>query len=111
MHVERCANILLPILRTDNLDRFLDLDNEFNIYKATGNAGININYQWIRDHLAIVTTALSILIEQFFWCPIVFGTFEIPISTLLNGGSFSTVQKEVDSKLGGLLVNNAKVWT
>ena len=111
MHVERCANILFPILRTDNLDRFLDLDNEFNIYKATGNTGININYQWIRDHLAIVTTALSILIEQFFWCPIVFGTFEIPISTLLNGGSFSTVQKEVDSKLGGLLVNNAKVWT
>jgi len=51
------------------------------------------------------------LIEQFVWCPIVFGTFEIPVSTLLNGGSLTSVQKEVNSKLNGLLVSNAKVWT
>jgi len=98
----------------DNIDRFLDLDNDINIYSLPALIGGKedlVNYQWIRDHLAIVTTALSILIEQFIWCPIVFGTFDIPISTLMNGGSFSTVQKEVDSKLGGLLVSNAKVWT
>ena len=115
-----CANtlhlqfILVQLFLVDNLDRFLDLDNEFNIYKISGillpNDNI-INLQWIRDHLAISTTFLSIIIEQFIWCPIVFGTFEIPISTLLNGGSVSTVKKEVDSKLNGLLVSNAKVWT
>lgn len=91
----------------DSLDSFLDLKSDYNIYKLVG----ILNYQWIRDHLAIVTTSLSIFIEQFFWCPIVFGTFEIPVSTLLNGGSFSTVKQEVVSKLGGLLVSNAKVWT
>lgn len=115
-----CANtlhlhfILLQLSLVDNLDRFLDLDNEFNIYKIAGIVVPNdniINLQWIRDHLAISTTFLSIIIEQFIWCPIVFGTFEIPISTLLNGGSVSTVKKEVDSKLNGLLVSNAKVWT
>ena len=92
----------------------MDLDNEFNIYKISGIVLPNdniVNLQWIRDHLAISTTFLSIIIEQFIWCPIVFGTFEIPISTLLNGGSVSTVKKEVDSKLNGLLVSNAKVWT
>lgn len=98
------------IVPTDNLDRFLDLDSEYNIYKLSG--VVNDSYdQWIRDHLALVTTALSIVIEQFVWCPVVFGTFEIPVSTLLNGGSFSTIRKEVDSKLNGLLVSNAKVWT
>ena len=98
----------------DCLDGFLDLDSKYNIYKLVGilSGGADIiNYEWIRDHLAVVTTALSVFIEQFFWCPIVFGTFEIPVSTLLNGGSFSTVKQEVDSKLGGLLVSNAKVWT
>ena len=89
------------------------MDSTFNIFQLSG---INekssiISYDWIRNHLAIVTTFLSIVIEQFFWCPIVFGTFEIPVSTLLNGGSVSTVRKEVDSKLNGLLVSNAKVWT
>jgi len=29
----------------------------------------------------------------------------------MNGGSFTTVQKEVDLKLNGLLISNAKVWT
>mmetsp|Transcript_24362 Transcript_24362/g.52527 ORF Transcript_24362/g.52527 Transcript_24362/m.52527 type:complete len:371 (-) Transcript_24362:86-1198(-) len=98
----------------DNLDGFLNLDSDFNLFKLSGVASNKIdfiNYQWIRDHIAIITTTLSILIEQFIWCPIVFGTFEIPISTLLNGGSISTIQKEVDSKLNGLLVSNAKVWT
>ena len=64
----------------DCLDGFLDLDSKYNIYKLVGilSGGADIiNYQWIRDHLAVVTTALSVFIEQFFWCPIVFGTFEI----------------------------------
>ena len=48
---------------------------------------------------------------RFLWCPIVFGCFEIPVSTLLNGGDLSSVKKEVDSKLGSLLLSNAKIWT
>ena len=108
-----CAGGIIWSFWYDNLDRFLDMDSTFNIFQLSG---INekssiISYDWIRNHLAIVTTFLSIVIEQFFWCPIVFGTFEIPVSTLLNGGSVSTVRKEVDSKLNGLLVSNAKVWT
>mmetsp|Transcript_40982 Transcript_40982/g.86128 ORF Transcript_40982/g.86128 Transcript_40982/m.86128 type:complete len:406 (+) Transcript_40982:199-1416(+) len=105
-----CIGGIIWMFWYDNLDRFLDLNNDVNIYKLIGITGGSA-YHWIREHIAIATTLLSILIEQFFWCPIVFGTFEIPVSTLLNGGSFATVPKEVDSKLNGLLLSNAKVWT
>mmetsp|Transcript_3134 Transcript_3134/g.6679 ORF Transcript_3134/g.6679 Transcript_3134/m.6679 type:complete len:156 (-) Transcript_3134:208-675(-) len=49
--------------------------------------------------------------EQFLWCPLVYGTFEIPVSTLMNGGEPSSIRGEVKGKLNGLLVSNAKVWT
>jgi hypothetical protein len=64
-----------------------------------------------KDHLGAVTTGTSIVLEQFLWCPLVYGTFEIPISTVMNGGSVGSIQREVDAKLNGLLVSNAKVWT
>ena len=67
-----------------------------------------------KDHLGAVTTGTSIVLEQFVWCPLVYGTFEIPISTIMNGGRSVTVgsiKREVDAKLNGLLVSNAKVWT
>jgi hypothetical protein len=67
-----------------------------------------------KDHLGAVTTGTSIVLEQFVWCPLVYGTFEIPISTIMNGGRSVTIggiKREVDAKLNGLLVSNAKVWT
>lgn len=64
-----------------------------------------------RAHLGAVTTGISMIMEQFFWCPIVYGTFEIPVSTVMNGGEVRSIKKEVDAKLNGLLVSNAKVWT
>lgn len=97
---------------SENLDILLDLNSELNIYKLTGITELDGNIvSQIRDHIALVTTCLSIIMEQFLWCPLVFSVFEIPVSTLLNGGSFSTIPKEVDSKLNVLLINNAKVWT
>jgi hypothetical protein len=98
----------------NGLDGFLDMNNEnISIYKLLGtiSGGQDINSDWIREHIAIVTTALSILLEQFLWCPLVFSLFEIPVSTLLNSGSLSRVKEEVDAKLNGLLIANAKVWT
>ena len=91
----------------DELDGFLDQDNAFNFFKLFG----IVTYQWIKPYLGAFKTILSILIEQFLWCPIVFGLFEIPVSTFLNGGDLSSVKKEVDSKLGSLLISNAKIWT
>jgi len=91
----------------DELDGFLDQDNTFNFFKLFG----IVTDQWIKPYLGAFKTILSILIEQFLWCPIVFGLFEIPVSTFLNGGDLSSVKKEVDSKLGSLLISNAKIWT
>ena len=73
--------------------------------------GLELDLDWIREHVLVVTTALSILIEQFIWSPIVLGLFDIPVLTALNGGSFSLIWKELPMKLGGLLVRKAKVWT
>lgn len=91
----------------DELDLFLDQENEFNIFKLLG----IVTDQWIKPYLGAVKTVLSILMEQFVWCPLVFGFFEIPVSTLLNGGDMLSAKKEVDAKLGTLLISNAKIWT
>ena len=64
-----------------------------------------------RDHSGFVKTTVSMVLEQLVWCPIVYGTFEIPVSTLLNGASPKTIPTEVNSKLNGLLVSNFQVWT
>jgi len=91
----------------------LDLESDVNIYNLSGitSHSRDITYDWIRQHRAIATTTLSILIEQFVWCPVVYGTFEIPVSTLLNGGALSAVPREVEANLNGLLLRNAQVWT
>ena len=93
----------------DTLDGCLSVDNEV---KMASSLGLGASEQWIRQHTAVVTTGLSILIEQFVWCPLVFGLFEIPVSTALNGGgSLRVIKQEINDKLGGLLMDNAKVWT
>ena len=56
-------------------------------------------------------TALSILLEQMFWCPLVFATYQIPASVLQNGGSLNDVPAAVRRQLGELLVANLKIWT
>ena len=55
--------------------------------------------------------AISMAIEQFLWCPIVYSLYLIPTSILLNGGALSEVAAEVRQKLPALLVDNAKVWS
>mmetsp|Transcript_8329 Transcript_8329/g.12828 ORF Transcript_8329/g.12828 Transcript_8329/m.12828 type:complete len:341 (-) Transcript_8329:19-1041(-) len=64
-----------------------------------------------QNHRGAVTTMLSMVMEQFLWCPVVYGMFEIPLATLLNGGTIQSIPTEINTKLQGLLVSNAKVWT
>ena len=65
--------------------------------------------------LQVYKTVLLLSLEQFLACPTVFGLWEIPASTLLNVGpfnlSFKQVGYEIKSKLGDMLIENAKVWT
>jgi len=58
-----------------------------------------------------VRTLMLISIEQFVTCPIVFGCWEIPVSTILNGAPLSKIPREIKDKSGDLLIANAKVWT
>lgn len=95
----------------DRLDGFLDCDSPTSLYALAGVAANVGLIGFVKEHVGAVTTVLSILLEQFIWCPIVYGTFEIPVSTLMNGGELTGVKDEVDAKLGGLLISNAKVWT
>lgn len=89
------------------LDYFLDQDSAFNFFKLFG----IVTDKWIKPYLNIFKTVISILLEQFIWCPIVYGCFDIPVSTLLNGGGLASVKKEIDAKLGSLLISNAKIWS
>jgi len=90
------------------LDGFLTFESPTSFYTLVGVTDLSI---FAKSHIGLVTTVLSILLEQFFWCPLVYGTFEIPLSTLMNGGELNGIKDEVDAKLNGLLISNAKVWT
>jgi hypothetical protein len=56
-------------------------------------------------------TTLSILSEQFLVCPLLYGLWDIPVTTLLLGSPPRQVPIQIQEKLCPLLVNNAKVWT
>jgi len=60
---------------------------------------------------APIRIGVAMLIDQFIWAPLAFGTYDIPVATLLNGASISRVPSEIRSKLGGMLLSNAIVWT
>jgi len=50
------------------------------------------------------------MLEQFLGCPLIYGLFDLPIATLLNGASPKQIPYEVRDKLGDMLVENAKMW-
>lgn len=64
-----------------------------------------------RSLYKVIQTVSSILLEQFLACPIIFGLWDIPVLTLLKGKPLKSVPNEVKTKLGRLLVANAKMWT
>eukprot|EP00978_Attheya_sp_CCMP212_P002491 scaffold5097_cov52-Attheya_sp.AAC.13 len=59
----------------------------------------------------IAKTVLSILMEQFIACPIVYTLWDIPVPALLAGVEPSKIPGMVKEKVPGLLLDNAKVWT
>lgn len=76
-------------------------------------------------YTAISRTALSVFMDQFLASPTVIALWEIPIPILLARTSdikavgihpllsqkFDRIKNDIRSKLGPLLVENAKVWT
>jgi Mpv17 / PMP22 family len=58
-----------------------------------------------------IQTVLSISLEQFLVCPLLYGLWDIPLTAVLLGSPLRQVPAQIDEKLGPLLVNNAKIWT
>ncbi len=54
---------------------------------------------------------MLMMAEQFVMCPIVYSTWDLPVSTLLNGAPISKIPFEIKSKLIPMLIDNFKVWT
>lgn len=59
----------------------------------------------------ITNTALCVSLEQFVACPIIYTLWDIPLPARVGGTPNRAIPKVVRSKLGPLLVANAKVWT
>ena len=59
----------------------------------------------------VARTTASIALEQFVWSPVIFSLWDIPFATLANGAKLESVPVEIRSKLEGMLVANAKIWT
>lgn len=75
-----------------------------------------ISDQWLPDVHdvtgAIERTVLSILLDQFLASPLIIAAWEIPVPILLTPQEDNAlIPGQVQSKLGGLLVENAKIWT
>ena len=49
--------------------------------------------------------------EQFLICPILFATWDIPITSIMSGTDVKQIPQQIDDKLIPLLTANAKVWT
>jgi hypothetical protein len=59
----------------------------------------------------VTQTIVSILLEQFVVCPLLYTFWDIPITSLLRGSPARQIPLQVKEKLGPLLVANAQVWT
>lgn len=59
----------------------------------------------------VTRTAVSILLEQFLMCPLLFTFWDIPFPALLLGSRPYQIPAQIQEKLSPLLVANAKVWT
>jgi hypothetical protein len=59
----------------------------------------------------IVRTIVSILLEQFIACPIIFGLWDLPILSIMHGSPLAIIPGIVRQKLLKLLIANAKLWT
>jgi len=60
---------------------------------------------------AIVRTVASILLEQFVASPIIYGLWDLPLISLMDGEPVNKIPSHVRQKLLKLLVANAKLWT
>jgi hypothetical protein len=55
--------------------------------------------------------SISIILEQMLVCPLMYAFWDIPVPALLSGSPLRTIPAQVQSKLGDLLIANAKLWT
>lgn len=74
---------------------------------------LNFAQHCVQDAGAVraVQLATSILLEQFVWCPLLYSMWDIPFPILCRGDSIEEIPNQVKSKIGPLLLENAKVWT
>ena len=59
----------------------------------------------------IIRTIVNLLLEQFLACPIIYGLWDLPILSIMDGVSLREIPGIVRQKLLTLLIANAKLWT
>lgn len=64
-----------------------------------------------QKHVRQVQVLLSIALEQFVGSPLYYVGYEIPVATIMNGGSFSRILYNIQNNLMDMLIANALVWT
>lgn len=82
-----------------------------NIISLSSSFGLDESLAENNFCMALIRTASFMIVEQFVACPIIFGMWEIPAATILNNAPLSRIPYEVQDKLKGMLIANAKVWS
>jgi Mpv17 / PMP22 family len=61
--------------------------------------------------LQAMRVGICILLEQCVVSPLLYAVWDIPVPALLSGSPIRQIPAQISSKMGPLLIANAKVWT
>lgn len=66
---------------------------------------------WSRQLEIVIRTILSILLEQFVACPMIYALWDIPVPKILSGTTQQQLIQDIRVLLPRVLLDNAKLWT
>lgn len=102
---------LTSILATDILNMDQQLHSTATTIPTTKSSLLSIESILSLINPSLIAAVLSTAMEQFFFCPLLFGLWDLPFSMLCRGDPIRTIPTNVQKTIGPVLLENAKVWT
>jgi len=61
--------------------------------------------------VAVYRTVLSLVLDFFVACPLIYSLWDIPLPALLSGSPWRDIPRQVKGKLGEMMLASLKLWT
>ena len=80
--------------------------------KAVGGGLLTYGFNGVNPVIEqCIKTFISIVLDLFIACPVLYGLLDISLPALLSGASLREVVQQIRSKLGEMMIASLKVWT